>query len=288
MQDKLEYFKKLVNKYLRKVLKPSSNKIYHCMRYAVFPGGKRIRPLLTLATAHTCGISPKKVLPVAAAIELIHCYSLVHDDLPSMDNDDYRRGKLTVHKKFSEGLAVLTGDALLTKAFDLLSLADESKQRKSQAKKNLQVINFISKSIGADGMISGQVADTFISKSSSKEGINYKKNLLNYIHLNKTAKLIQGSVIAPAIIAGVKSKKFNALQNYAKKIGLAFQIIDDIFDKSQDSNSKQLAYSLLYGIKESKKKAHQLVKEAKNELTVFGKRAKLLREIADYVVQRKN
>jgi len=269
----IENWKKLVNKNLRKyfsVNKPLIPKELHkAMLYAVFPGGKRIRPILAMASAYACGLSIKKILPVACAIELIHSYSLVHDDLPSMDNDDFRRNKPTVHKKFSEGLAILVGDALLTKAFEI-------------AKRNTKIIKLLSNASGAEGMVGGQVADTFtdFKKLNKKQ----KEKMLEYIHSNKTGKLIQASIVSAGILANVSSKKLNALKKFGMKIGLAFQIVDDIFDKDKD----KLTYPMVYGENKTIKKAENLIKSAKKEIEIFGKRKWILTELADYVIKRKN
>jgi len=269
----IENWKKLVNKNLRKyfsVNKPLIPKELHkAMLYAVFPGGKRIRPILAMASAYACGLSIKKILPVACAIELIHSYSLVHDDLPSMDNDDFRRNKPTVHKKFSEGLAILVGDALLTKAFEI-------------AKRNTKIIKLLSNASGAEGMVGGQVADTFtdFKKLNKKQ----KEKMLEYIHSNKTGKLIQASIVSAGILANVSSKKLNALKKFGMKIGLAFQIVDDIFDKDKD----KLTYPMVYGENKTIRKAESLIKSAKKEIEIFGKRKWILTELADYVIKRKN
>jgi len=240
------------------------------------PGGKRFRPILTVTSAEICGIDPNKVLPTACAVELIHSYSLVHDDLPSMDNDDYRRDKLTVHRKFNEGMAILTGDALLTKAFELI--AENSKITGISEKKIVEVIKIVSNASGADGMVGGQVADTFLVSKTHTD------KLVNYIHSHKTAALIKASVLAGAVLAGGSEKEINALKNYGEKIGFAFQIADDMFDVKKD----RVNYSDIYGTKKSERDTNRLIDEAKKSLEVFGSKKEILSLLADYVVTRKN
>jgi len=266
-------WKKLIDTNLKRYLSINKslipNQLYRAMMYAIFPGGKRIRPILAMASAYACGLSIKKIIPVACAIELIHSYSLVHDDLPSMDNDDFRRNKPTVHKKFSEGLAILVGDALLTKAFQM-------------AKKNNKIIELLSSASGAEGMVGGQALDTFtdFKKLNRKQ----KEKVIEYIHSNKTGKLIQASVVSAGILANVSPKKLNALKKFGMKIGLAFQIVDDIFDKDKD----KLTYPMVYGENKTIRKAESLIKSAKKEIEIFGKRKWILTELADYVIKRKN
>ncbi len=268
----IKKWRKIIDRNLKKYLLKKEQipkQLHKAMVYAVFPGGKRIRPILTMASAYVCGLSLKEVIPAACAIELIHNYSLVHDDLPSMDNDDFRRNKLSVHKKFSEGLAILVGDALLTKAFEIV-------------KDNHRIINLLSKSSGAEGMIAGQVADTFTDFKKLKK--SQKEKTLKYIHLNKTGKLIQASVLVGGILSRISSRKFKALENFGKKIGLAFQIVDDIFDKDKD----KLTYPLLYGEKKTTKKIEDLIKDAKKDIEIFKDKKWILSELADYVIKRKN
>ncbi|OIO72561.1 MAG: hypothetical protein AUJ85_09800 [Elusimicrobia bacterium CG1_02_37_114] len=275
----LNYWKKRIDSALKRYLASSDNLsevIYKAIRYAVFPGGKRFRPILTVTSAEICGIDPNKVLPTACAVELIHSYSLVHDDLPSMDNDDYRRDKLTVHRKFNEGMAILTGDALLTKAFELI--AENSKITGISEKKIVEVIKIVSNASGADGMVGGQVADTFLVSKTHTD------KLVNYIHSHKTAALIKASVLAGAVLAGGSEKEINALKNYGEKIGFAFQIADDMFDVKKD----RVNYSDIYGTKKSERDTNRLIDEAKKSLEVFGSKKEILSLLADYVVTRKN
>lgn len=242
------------------------------IKHALFPAGKRIRPVLTLLTADIFGKKMKDVLPAACAIELMHNYSLVHDDMPSMDNDTYRRGRLSVHSRFGEGAALLAGDALLTEAFFLITFG----------KRPAEVARVISKACGINGMVGGQAADTLVNYRgySSKK----KKELLKYIHLNKTAALIEASVVCGAIASDADKKSLNSLRRYGRNIGLAFQIVDDIFD--MDKN--KLTYPVIYGKEYSLKYATKLVEDAKEELKIFGNNAKNLSLLADYIIERKN
>ena len=249
------------------------------MKYSVFAGGKRLRPILCLAAGEVCYGSIKNILPTACAIEMIHTYSLIHDDLPSMDDDDYRRGKLTSHMKFGEAIAILAGDGLLTKAFEIM---------------HPKVVKEISISAGTKGMVGGQAADILIEKLKIKN--QKSKIVVNYIHKHKTAKMIEVSLRTGAILASASDKKIVALSNYGKKIGLAFQIVDDILDITgnkkklgktcSDLKNKKLTYPSIYGIKESYQKAEGLVESAKNDLKIFGRKACILNEIADYIVKR--
>lgn len=280
----INYWKKGVNSALKKYLRSKDNLpnvIYKAIKYAVFPGGKRFRPILTIASAEICGFDPNKVLPTACAIELIHSYSLVHDDLPSMDNDNYRRNKLTVHRKFNEGIAILTGDALLTKAFELIAENNEIVGLSDE--KIVEVIKIISKASGADGMVGGQVADTFLVSKPNVSKTHTNK-LVNYIHLHKTAALIKASILAGAVLAGGSEEEINAMKNYGEKIGFAFQIADDIFDVRKD----RVNYSDIYGMKKSERDANRLIDEAKKSLEIFGSKKEILSLLADYVITRKN
>ncbi|MFH0948311.1 MAG: farnesyl diphosphate synthase [Elusimicrobiota bacterium] len=249
------------------------------MRYSIFAGGKRLRPILCLAACEICGGVEKNVLPTACAIEMVHTYSLIHDDLPAMDNDDERRGKLTSHKKFGEAIAILAGDGLLTKAFEII---------------HPKVVKEIAVAAGTKGMVGGQVVD--IESEKLKVKSQKLKNELVYIHEHKTAKMIEVSLKAGAVLSDAPSAKIKAISNYGRKIGLAFQITDDILDiignkkklgkKGSDLKNKKLTYPSIYGIEKSKEKAEALIKSAKNNLKIFGKKADVFNELADYIIQR--
>ncbi|MBI5554823.1 MAG: polyprenyl synthetase family protein [Elusimicrobia bacterium] len=280
-----------LNKYLQEQYPPL---LYKAMRYSIFAGGKRLRPFLVLEGARVCGGDEKKVMPTACALEYIHTYSLIHDDLPAMDNDDYRRGRLTSHKKFGEDVAILAGDALLTEAFGLLAANAAVKGIKIE--QVLNVITLVSGCAGGPGMIGGQLIDTRQSSDSSQEKISAKKQALTYIHNHKTVALIKASLLAGAILAKASSRQLKALTVYAEKIGLSFQIMDDVLDvignkkklgkTGSDRQNKKLTYVSLYGLEWSQKEAAQLIAEAKKAITTFGRKKYILAALADYIVER--
>lgn len=282
LQIYLKNKKIIVDNALEKYFPKSADEpaiINSAMKYSVFAGGKRLRPILCLAACEICGGVAKNVMPTACGIEMLHTYSLIHDDLPSMDNDDYRRGKLTSHKKFGEAVAILAGDGLLTKAFEIIEP---------------KVVKEIASAAGTKGMVGGQAADLQMAGSGRQAADNRKK--LEYIHIHKTAKMIEVSLTAGGTIAGATKKQLQSLSNYGKKIGLAFQIADDILDiignkkklgkNGSDLKNKKLTYPSVYGMEKSKQKAEALVKSAKNDLKILGKKAFILNKIADYIVKR--
>lgn len=249
--------------------------IHQAMRYAVFGKGKRLRPILLIAAAEACGGKASDVLPAACAIEMIHTYSLIHDDLPAIDDDDYRRGKLSCHKKFGEAMAILAGDALLTRAFEVLSQMRFPKDKVLQAK----VIAQITQAIGTEGMLGGQVEDIQSLSSPTKA---QRKKRLSYIHSHKTAALINVALKVGAILAGASRGELKALDKYGSNFGLAFQITDDILDKKE---KKELTYLRIYGLKTSREKVKRLIKSAKVPLGIFKKRGELLKKLIDYFVE---
>jgi geranylgeranyl diphosphate synthase type II len=269
-------FKKSINKALAKYL-PRDGKLAKAMRYSVFAGGKRFRPVLCMAAARALGKSPKKILPIACAIEMLHTFTLIHDDLPAMDNSDFRRGKPTCHKKFDEATAILAGDALNTLAFEVL--AGETGDGR--------VISEIGKALME--VVRGQVMD--LECSEKKIGLQKLKT----IHKKKTAALLSACVRSPAIYLGASAKQIKALTSFAQHLGLAFQIADDILDAT--STRKKLGkpvkadvkkgFPYLIGLERSRKLAVQEKNRAVAALKLFGKRAETLREIAEYVVERK-
>ncbi|NQT74899.1 MAG: polyprenyl synthetase family protein, partial [Candidatus Omnitrophica bacterium] len=214
INDKKKFIDKALDRYLPSPkVKPQS--IHEAMRYAVFPGGKRIRPVLTLASFEACGGKGDSIMPIACAIELIHSYTLIHDDLPCMDNDDYRRGRPSCHKKFSEALALLAGDALLTLAFHLLSESG-----------NMKVINEISRAVGSSGTIGGQVVDI-----KQKTEDRRQKTDMAYIASHKTGKLFEVAIKSAGIFKGIGEKKIKALGDFGRHIGFTFQLVDDLVDR---------------------------------------------------------
>jgi geranylgeranyl diphosphate synthase type II len=265
--------------------------IFESMRYSVFAGGKRLRPILCVAAAEALGGRRETVLPAACALEMIHTYSLIHDDLPAMDDDDYRRGRLTNHKVFGDGIAILAGDGLLTEAFALMSRRDLVAEASSE--RVLQVIAEISRAAGCFGMIGGQVADL------QSEGEAFDEDTLLYIHVHKTEALIRVSLRAGALLSAGSGDDLAALSDYGGKIGLAFQIADDILDIEStreilgkdigsDETRKKMTYPALFGIDESRRKANDLVQGALADLDRFDDRAWPLREIAAFIVERKS
>jgi geranylgeranyl diphosphate synthase type II len=307
---------KLVNSYLESYFEtPSSPSVLHeAMRYSIFAGGKRIRPILALASYEACGGDPKDILPQATALELIHTYSLIHDDLPSMDNDELRRGKPTNHKVFGEAMAILAGDALLTEAFLMMTntriqdagfkmqdnhasciMHHVSSLKRSSSITNhsiLRVIREVALAAGVYGMVGGQAQDILA------ENMEPDRDTIEFIHLHKTAALIAASVRMGAIFANVSKTRLKALSKYGKNIGLAFQIIDDILDvegttedigktAGSDINKKKMTYPLLFGIKGARQKAKDLITMAIDSLKIFSSEAEPLRNIAIYLIERK-
>ncbi len=290
-----EYFKRrqrLVDRALERWV-PGENEfppqVHQAMRYSLFAGGKRLRPILALAAADAVGGRPVDVLPLACALELIHTYSLIHDDLPSMDNDDLRRGKPTSHKIFGEALAILAGDALLTEAFHLLTRPEL--MRDVPPARRMRAICHVARAAGSTGMIGGQVLDM------AAQGKEIETHLLEYIHSHKTGALIAASVYAGAILGGGSARELKALNGYGEKLGLAFQVVDDLLDVQgevkklgkavrKDKTRGKATYPAFFGIAESHRKAEALIGEALIFLKSFNGRASPLREIAKFILQR--
>jgi len=249
------------------------------MRYSLFRGGKRLRPILAIASAEALGGHEEEVLPAACALEMIHTYSLIHDDLPAMDNDDFRRGSPACHKVYGEAMAILAGDALLTDAFALLSrgLFPPS----VDDKKIISVIYEISRAAGSSGMISGQAKDL------EAEGKQVDLPTLKKIHLKKTASLILASVRTGAILAGANAWELEMLTGYGRSIGLAFQIKDDLLDIRGDFSGKA-TYPSILGLEGSREKLKALIEEAQVFIKDLDSKAHPLREIAKYIGERKD
>ena len=263
--------------------------IHKSMLYSVLAGGKRLRPVLVIAAVEAVGGNREDVLPFAVAVEYIHTYTLIHDDLPALDNDDLRRGKPTNHKVFGEAIAILAGDALLTQAFYLMT--HSGLMSAIPPEKLLQAAHDMAGAIGTSGMIGGQVVDI------ESEGKPIDEETLEYIHVHKTGCLIKACIRAGAILSHAEVDQFEALSNYGEQIGLAFQIVDDILDITADQSllgkdigsdveKKKATYPALYGLDESKKKAERLVEEGISSLKVFGNKADPLREIGRFFLQR--
>ena len=260
--------------------------IHRAMRYSIFAGGKRMRPAILLAAAAACGGREKEALPLACAVECIHTYSLIHDDLPAMDNDDFRRGKPTNHKVFGEGIAVLAGDALLTQAFEI---AAQAKSRSRYSHRDL--ILEIAKASGSLQLVAGQVADL------EGEGKKLSVAELRYIHERKTSALLCCSVRLGGMSANCPPAELAALTNFGYHVGLAFQVIDDILDVTQTSEQlgktagkdeavQKATYPSIVGLEKSRKIASQLTDKAFAALKVFKNRAVALEALADYLLKR--
>jgi geranylgeranyl diphosphate synthase type II len=265
--------------------------LQEAMRYSLFSGGKRIRPILSIAAFEAVGGEGDRILPFACALEMIHTYSLIHDDLPAIDNDDYRRGRPTCHKVFGEAIGILAGDALLTEAFRLMS--DPSRQEDFSGNEGLilRVINEVAYAAGISGMVGGQVVDV------ESEGREVDPSTVQYIHTHKTGAMILVSVRVGAKIGGATEKVLAAMTSYGEKIGLTFQIADDLLNiegdaavlgKSigSDRSKGKATYPSVLGLTESKKRARELTESALDALTPFGREADSLREIARFIISR--
>jgi len=253
--------------------------IHKAMRYSVFSGGKRIRPILTLATAELLGMDIKNALHTACGIELIHTFSLIHDDLPCMDDDDFRRGKPSCHKVYGEAIALLAGDALLIHAYKMILKNTEIKKIKKDTILNL--FDEMTRCVDTENMLGGQVKDII------QEKMEDKKEFLCGLYKQKTAALICASIRVGAILAEAKKREIEALTKYGECIGLAFQITDDILDIMQDQRNKnKMTYPGEFGLKTAKIDSEELIKEAKGTLKIFNDKADFLYEFADYIFLR--
>jgi geranylgeranyl diphosphate synthase type II len=262
--------------------------IHKAMRHSVFAGGKRLRPVLCMEAGRMiAGALPTKIEELGAALEMLHTYSLIHDDLPALDNDDLRRGRPTCHKVFGEALAILAGDALQTQAYEVLARLE------CPAEARVRIIEEIARGTGTlDGMIGGQVVDL------EAEHTHPTAEMLEYIHRSKTAALITASLVSGGLYAEAKNSEVAKLRAFGQSIGLAFQIVDDVLDVTQtseqlgktagkDTAAQKVTYPALFGIEESERKADSLVSAAFSELESFGERAETLKELARYLVERK-
>lgn len=263
-------------------------KIYEAMRYSLLAGGKRLRPILCLATSDLTGGTLEMAMPTACALEMIHTMSLIHDDLPAMDNDDFRRGKLTNHKVYGDDIAILAGDGLLAYAFEYVAT-----QTKNVKPENIiRVVARLGRTVGAAGLVGGQVLDL---ESEGKSDVTAET--LSFIHTHKTGALLEASVVSGAILANASEEDIIRLSNYAQNIGLAFQIIDDILDitatdeqlgktAGKDIQAQKATYPSLWGLEKSQTKAHELIDNAIKQLSIYGAKAEPLRAIAEYIVTR--
>ncbi len=262
--------------------------IHRAVRYSVFAGGKRLRPLLTIAGAEVFGVTLARALPAACAIEMVHTYSLIHDDLPALDNDDFRRGRPSNHKMFGEAMAILAGDALLTRAFELLATETA---RWFPPKTVVRLVAELGRAAGTAGMIGGQVVDIL------SEGKKVSAETLDYIHRHKTGALFACCLRSGAIMGGARRAELERLTRFAEKIGLAFQVVDDILDITGDARKlgkktgadrerQKATYPALYGLEKARKLADALLEEALAELAPFGDSAQNLKALSRLLVCR--
>ncbi|MBS6507764.1 MAG: polyprenyl synthetase family protein [Paraclostridium bifermentans] len=287
LKNRVVNIEDLLNEYMPKV-EGYQKTIFDSMNYSLKAGGKRLRPILTLEACKLVGGNEKDAYPFAVAIEMIHTYSLIHDDLPALDNDDLRRGRKTNHKVYGEAMAILAGDGLLNYAYEIMLRESLSK---GEPEKYLKAINEIAKASGIYGMIGGQVVDI------ESEGKSIDMEKLDFIHMNKTAAIIIGCMRAGAIIGGASEEELANVTKYAKNIGLSFQIVDDILDivgdeaklgkkVGSDIDNEKSTYPSLIGLEKSKETANKLIAEAKMSIDYINKDSEFLNNLADYIVDR--
>ncbi|WP_290776114.1 polyprenyl synthetase family protein [Anaerofustis sp.] len=288
LKEKQLFIENILKEYTISVGIPKS--IFESFNYSLFVGGKRIRPILVMEACKCVGGDIKNAFPFMAAIEMIHTYSLIHDDLPCMDDDELRRGKPTNHMLYGEATALLAGDSLLNLAYETMI---KSAKSADNIKRHIEAMDIIAAASGVKGMIAGQVMDM------ESEGKEPDKDTLDFIHDNKTGALLRGSVISGAVIGGGEGKILDNLTSYAKAIGLMFQIVDDILDVVSDSKTlgknvgmdaerNKMTYPYVYGLEQSYKKVDDLLNSALNSLKDFGDEADFLRRLAVYLSERKN
>ncbi len=287
LKEKTSYVEELLNKYMPKE-EGYQKTIMEAMNYSLNAGGKRLRPILTLEACKIVGGNEKDAIPFAVAIEMIHTYSLIHDDLPALDNDDLRRGRKTNHIVYGENMAILAGDALLNYAFEIML---SNSLGKKDPEKYLRAINEIAKSAGIYGMIGGQVVDV------QSEDQQISKDKLDYIHNNKTAAIMIGCMRAGAIIGNASEEHLDEITRYAKNIGLSFQIVDDILDivgdesklgknVGSDIENNKSTYPSLLGLEKSKEIANQLINDAKESINKLSDDVEFLNGLAEYIIAR--
>ncbi len=289
----LEERRRLVDAALERLLPPEDAlppALHKAMRYSIFAGGKRLRPILAMAAAEAVGAKPATVLDEACSLELIHTYTLIHDDLPAMDNDDFRRGKPTSHKVFGEAVAILAGDALQTAAFELLAAAGSGRHT---ADRIVEAVRLLACACGSRGVIGGQVVDI------ESEGKPVLRETLDYIHRHKTGALIKSSVLLGAILGGAAGEQLKACGRYGESIGLAFQITDDILDVvstteqlgktvGKDARAGKATYPGLLGMAEARRMQQHYYAASIEALAPFDDTAEPLRQLARVIVERQN
>ncbi len=288
----ISYRKNLINKELELYLNKINNFqsiIYDAINYSIFAGGKRIRPILTLASYELFDYDILIPMPFACAVEMIHTYSLIHDDLPAMDNDDFRRGKPSCHKKFGEDIAILTGDALLNKAYEIIF--DLNSQKNIPPEKIIEAGRILATASGSEGMIGGQIVDLHHEKNNLE--------VLEYMHLHKTGAIINASSKIGGILGGADDEELGYLDEFSRNLGLAFQVKDDILDvegtnedigkpSGSDIENKKLTYVTLMGVEKAKKLEKELTEKSISSLDYFGSNGKCLKELAKSLLNRKN
>lgn len=296
MNDLKSYFEKyaaLTENFLSEYFEPCSEiagGLTACMRYTLLNGGKRLRAIIAFASADVFGVPPEYVLPYAASVETMHAYSLIHDDLPAMDNDDMRRGKPSNHKVYGEASAILAGDALLTKAFEMIS--DDRLTGRIKPETRLAAVNALSVAAGDKGMVAGQYAD-MMSENKKADG-----HLVEFIHGNKTGALITYSALIGALLGGTDKDAEN-MRKYGRSLGMAFQITDDILDitssgdimgksAGKDEKSGKSTYPSVYGLEKSKEMAVREIAKCTDALKSYGERADILNLLALFVLERKS
>ena len=284
-------FKKSIDNHLKKILSESdqsSEELCQAMEYSVMNGGKRIRPMMMLASAITIDVDTQRIIPFATAVELLHSFSLIHDDLPCMDDDSIRRGQPTTHVKFGEATATLAADSLQSLAFESMANAKFPESKSSQ----LKLISMIANSIGSAGMAGGQSLD-LDSENKKLDPLSVEN-----IYMLKTGKLLQASILGPTYYRELDEEKVSALKNFSESIGVAFQIQDDLIEAEgdadiigksveSDKSKNKAAYPILFGIDQSKKRVKNLYESACDSLKVFGESSNSLREMAEIIISRK-
>ncbi|MFZ5985792.1 MAG: polyprenyl synthetase family protein [Bacillota bacterium] len=293
-KQKFESFVDIINDSLDKCIMEKDlpeKTIYSSMRYSLMAGGKRLRPVLALAVCEMLDGEIHEVVPFACAVEMIHTYSLIHDDLPAMDNDDYRRGRLTNHKVYGEAMAILAGDGLLNSAFELM--AQTMTKDTGSLERKAKAVTVIAGASGVNGMIAGQVIDL------ESEGKEISADILGRMHKCKTGALIKAPVVSSAVLCGAGEEEIRSLESFAENLGLAFQIKDDILDiegsteklgkkVGSDISNKKSTFVSLYGLEPSKKMLSQITDKAVESLERFGEKAWFLNSLAQYLVLREN
>lgn len=295
LQSYLEQRRREIDRQLQQYLPPARRfpgRLHAAMRHSLLSGGKRLRPILVLAAAEACGSRRQAVMPAACALECLHTYSLIHDDLPAMDDDELRRGRPTCHVVFGEGAAILAGDALLTLAFGLLASPEQVRLAGARGPARVvRAVELLAKAAGMAGMVGGQMADL------DAEGRDLSLPQLQYIHTHKTGSLFQVSLLIGAVLAGASQARLRALAEYGETVGLAFQIVDDILDvvgqkknlgknTGSDQSAGKATYPAFFGVEESRLEAGRLIDRGCRSLRPLGSAARPLQALAEFVLKR--